>query len=98
MAANPSERFTSRRFQAMKQKIRKGLVCLIVGFVLMFLVRLTYGYLTPSERAVFSQQQPSVDAASGFGDALITSIGGRSGSLKNYATEKLKVQREGTAQ
>jgi hypothetical protein len=82
----------------MKQKIRKGLLYLILGFVAMFLVRLTYGYLTPTEQAVLSAvpNAPSVDAAV-FGNGLITSIGGRA-ALKNYATEKLKVQREGTAQ
>lgn len=81
----------------MKQKVRKGLLYLILGFVILFVVRLTYGYLTPIEQAMLSERQPSVDAAGEF-DLLRTSIGGRSGSLKNYASEKLKVQYEGAPQ
>ena len=33
----------------MKQKIRKGLLYLILGFVVLFLGRLAYGYLAPAE-------------------------------------------------
>jgi hypothetical protein len=79
----------ARRYLAMKEKIRKGFLYLILGFVVMFLGRLTYGYLAPSERA-------ALNAPSAMSEAVITKIGGRGdGYLKsNYASDKLKVQRE----
>lgn len=72
----------------MKQKIRKGLLYLILGFVIMFLGRLTYGYLAPSEQA-------ALNADYALSRAAITAIGGRADgfSKANYASAKLKVQR-----
>lgn len=74
----------------MRHRIIKGLFYLALGFVALFLARLTYGYLTPAERAVISEQAELSRTA--IGDTLMTSIGGRE-LLKNYASEKLKVQR-----
>jgi hypothetical protein len=72
----------------MNQRIRKGLLYLVLGFVALFLVRLTYGYLAPSEQA-------AVNARSALSSALITTIGGRADgfSKNNYASDKLTVQR-----
>jgi uncharacterized protein DUF4349 len=72
----------------MKQKIRKGFLYLILGFVVMFFGRLTYGYLAPSEQAVLNAQ-------GALRSALFTSIGGREDGFtkNNYASDKLKVQR-----
>jgi len=72
----------------MKQKIRKGLLYLILGFAVMFLGRLTYGYLAPSEQA-------ALNADYALSRAAITAIGGRADgfSKANYASAKLKVQR-----
>jgi hypothetical protein len=73
----------------MKQRIKKGLLYVALGFVVMFLARLAYGYLSPAERTVLSPR----DALS---EALVTTSGGRGGfadTSKNYASEKLKVQR-----
>lgn len=78
----------------MKHRIIKGLFYVALGFIAMFCVRLIYGYLSPTEQAVLSDQ-------SALRDALITSIGGREGiigKLKgNYASEKLEVQYGDTA-
>lgn len=70
----------------MKQRIRKGLLYLALVFVVMFLGRLTYGYLAPSEQAPGNAQ-------SALSSALITTIGGRE-SKSNYASDTLKVQRD----
>lgn len=71
----------------MKQRIRKGFLYLILGFVVMFLGRLTYGYLASAEQG---------NAQSALSGALITTIGGRAEgfSKNNYASDKLKVQRD----
>jgi hypothetical protein len=72
----------------MKQRIRKGLVYLGLGFVLLFCIRLGYGYLDPEHKEAF------LDARDALSNALITTVGGRDfGGLKsNYASEKLKFQ------
>ncbi len=71
----------------MRHKIIKGLFYVALGFIVMFSVRLVYGYLSPTEQAVLSDQ-------SALRDALRTSIGSREGNIGklNYASEKLKVQ------
>jgi len=65
------------------------LLYLVGGFVALFLGRLAYGYLSPVERA---------SVLSGTEDfALMTNIGSRSegfSKLENFASEKLKVQRD----
>lgn len=43
----------------MKQKIRKGLLYLILGFVILFLGRLTYGYLAPFQQATLKRTERS---------------------------------------
>ena len=75
----------------MKQRIRKGLLYLILGFVVMFLGRLIYGYLSPAEQAALNTQ-------SAISQGLITTIGGRAEgfSKNNYASDKLKIQRGDT--
>jgi hypothetical protein len=75
----------------MKQRIRKGLLYLILGFVVMFLGRLVYGYLSPPEQA-------ALNAQSAISQGLITTIGGRGEgfSKNNYASDKLKIQRGDT--
>jgi hypothetical protein len=72
----------------MKQRIRKGFLYLTLGFVVLFLGRLTYGYLAPAEQA-------TLNAQSALSSALTTTIGGRAEgfSKSNYASDKLKVQR-----
>lgn len=40
----------------MKQRIKKGLLYVALGFVVMFLARLAYGYLSPSEQVVLSSR------------------------------------------
>ena len=82
----------------MKQRIKKGFLYLILGFVVMFLGRLTFGFMSTSEQAVFFQRSNAVnvDAATFDGSAKIFN-GSMYGHLKNYASEKLKVQHEGTA-
>ena len=77
----------------MKQRIRKGLLYLVMGFVVMFLGRLTYGYLAPAEQA-------ALDAESALSSAVRTSIAARyDGFTKNnYASDKLTVQRGDTPQ
>ena len=71
----------------MKGNVKKGLVYLVAGFVLLFAARLGYGYLSPNERVDLLR--------GGLRDSLVTTIGGRGeGFLKgNFASEKLKVQR-----
>ena len=83
----------------MKQKIRKGFLYLILGFVVMFLGRLTLGFMSTSELAVFFHEPNalSVDAAT-LRDPAMFFTGARDGYVKNYASEKLEVQHEGTAQ
>ena len=66
----------------MKQRIRKGFLCLILGFLVMFLVRLTYGYLSPGERTALSD---------GFAHAYSET---QAGMKNNYASDKLKVYRD----
>jgi hypothetical protein len=82
----------------MKQRIKRGMVYVAIGFVAVFLARLTYGYLSPTEQAVLSQPQV-LSARNALSDAVITNIGGRGGaagfSKGNYASEKLKVQYSG---
>src|SRR5947207_3247740 len=72
----------------MKNRIKKGLFYVAIGFVLMFVGRLTYGYL-------FSTKGAPIDLTgtrAALSDNLILSEGGR--NIKgNYASEKLKVQR-----
>jgi hypothetical protein len=78
----------------MRQRIKKGLLYVAIGFVALFLARLAYGYLSPTERAALSQP-PVLSDRNALSEALITSIGGRgaSGFSKgNYASEKLKIQ------
>jgi hypothetical protein len=69
----------------MKQRIKKGLFCLVAGFVALFAARLAYGYLAPSSTL------PTVASAT-FSDSIMTAVGGRD-AKENYASEKLKVQR-----
>ena len=72
----------------MKQKIRKGLLYLTLGFVVLFLVRLAYGYLAPAEQATLNPQSALSSVRIAGSDAMAM------GSLKsNYASDKLKVQR-----
>src|SRR5438552_3948778 len=72
----------------MKNRIKKGLVYVAIGFVLMFAGRLTYGYLFSTKGAPL----PDVTMTRAGINALIFGEGGR--NIKgNYASEKLKVQR-----
>jgi hypothetical protein len=76
----------------MKGRIRKGFLYLVIGFAVMFLSRLAYGFLSPVEQTVLSSR-------SAIGEALITTIGGRDqGFVKNYASDKLKIQRDDSGQ
>jgi hypothetical protein len=71
----------------MKQRIKKGLLYLALGFVGLFGLRLAYGYVAST----------GLLAQSALSDALITSQGGRTNLFEfaksNYASEKLKIER-----
>src|SRR5688572_12492233 len=66
----------------MKQKIRKGLLYLAFGFVALFSLRLLYGYIATSEASIIN----AVQETAGLNQIEF--------SRKNYASEKLKVERE----
>ncbi|HLG17816.1 MAG TPA: DUF4349 domain-containing protein [Blastocatellia bacterium] len=67
----------------MKQRVKKGIIYLVVGFVVLFCLRLGYGYLAPAQ----------IDAGTALNEGLATTIGGRTAgfSKDNYASEKLKI-------
>jgi hypothetical protein len=71
----------------MKQRIRKGFLYLVVGFVLMFAGRLTYGYLSPGEQA-------ALNAAPAIAPGLHSFDSGDGSIKSNYASDKLKVVRD----
>ena len=75
----------------MKQRIKKGFIYLALGFVALFLARLTYGFLSPGEQLALSSD-------SALSRGLITTIGGRGDMKENYASEKLKVMHDGTTE
>jgi len=76
----------------MKGRIRKGFLYLAIGFAVMFLSRLAYGFLYPVEQKVLSSR-------SAIGEAVITTLGGRDqGFVKNYASDQLKIQRDDSGQ
>jgi hypothetical protein len=66
----------------MKNSFRKGFLCLIIGFFALFAFRLVYGSISISDRAQINALQDSI--ISGDFDF----------SRKNYASEKLKVERK----
>jgi hypothetical protein len=80
-----------KEFKLMRN-IKVGLVCLLVGFALLFCLRLGYGYLSSSSGGLSSDSQLS--------ESLLTAIRGigTEFSKSNYASEKLKVAREGSNQ
>ncbi|MBI4854873.1 MAG: DUF4349 domain-containing protein [Acidobacteria bacterium] len=65
----------------MTNKFRKGVFILIVGFLALFLFRLSYGYLSTTENTFIDTIQSSIDNTFEF-------------SRKNYASEKFKVDRK----
>lgn len=78
----------------MKQTLKKAFAYLATGFLLLFLARLVYGYLSPDA-------QPDVlTGRSVMSAAIMTNVGDRTeGFLKqNIASEKLKVQRSDHAE
>ncbi|HYL97879.1 MAG TPA: DUF4349 domain-containing protein [Blastocatellia bacterium] len=67
----------------MKGKLKTGFIYLAAGFLLLFLIRLGYGYLNPNAgHALYQAMIVDSRAFVGF-------------SGKNYATEKFKAQAEG---
>jgi hypothetical protein len=76
----------------MKQRIRKALAYLALVFVLLFCIRLGYGYLKPSQQSVL------LSSADALSEGLTATIGGRADfrDLKaNYATARVKVEQPG---
>lgn len=63
----------------MKTYIKKGFFYLVIGFVVLFSLRLIYGYLVPTEDFAATSNQ-------GYLDGFINS----EFSKKNYATDKMK--------
>jgi hypothetical protein len=64
----------------MKKYLRKGIAYLLLGFIVMFVLRLGYGYLAPNDAA------PAI----ALGDSNVAE---QIESKANYASEKLKVDR-----
>lgn len=65
----------------MMNKFKKGVFVLIVGFLALFIFRLSYGYLSTSENTFIDNFQNSIDNTFEF-------------SRKNYASEKFQVDRK----
>src|SRR5688572_3780997 len=65
----------------MRNIMKKGFLCLAIGFLALFAFRFAYGYLSQSSRALISNVQDSLSP-------LDIDF-----SRKNYASEKMKVER-----
>ena len=81
----------------MKHRIRKGFLYLVLGLVVMFLGRLTYGYLSPGEGAALNEGS----ALSGeYTRAAINMFAESADGFtkNNYASDKLKVYRDDMTQ
>jgi hypothetical protein len=75
-----------------KHRIRKGLLYLGAGFIVLFCLRLAYGYVYPSGGSGLGVESMT--------NALVTTLGGRDEGLSkaNYASEKFKVERGDSGQ
>src|ERR1051325_4946465 len=67
----------SQEVTTMKGKIKRGFLYLMIGFVVMFLSRLTYSFLSTAEQNALSRGD--ILNRTAISSALITSVGGREG-------------------